>query len=81
MQEIDNCPSKRTLLSGAWGDFSYRKQKARFHQTALWCNLAPVGRELVRKMGNNLHMQTDNWLVSRDLSEAARTVGLPVMAR
>jgi glycosyltransferase involved in cell wall biosynthesis len=70
VQEIDNCPSKRTLLSGAWGDFSYRKQKARFHQTALWCNLTPV-EWLVRKMGSNLHMQTDNWLVSRDLSEAA----------
>jgi hypothetical protein len=26
---------------------------------------------MVRKMGNNLQMQTDNWLVSRELSEAA----------
>jgi len=26
---------------------------------------------MMRKMGNNLQMQTDNWLVSRELSEAA----------
>ena len=62
--------SKRTLLSGAWGHFIYRKSKARFTPSLLWNDLSPV-EWLIRKMGNNLHMQTDNWLVSRELTEAA----------
>ena len=70
VREIDNCPSKRTLLSGAWGHFSYRRRKARFTPTALWCDLTPADW-MVRKMGSNLQMQTDNWLVSRELSDAA----------
>jgi glycosyltransferase involved in cell wall biosynthesis len=67
---IDDCQSGRTLLSGAWGYFMYRKRKARFLPTALWCNLTPL-EWLLGKMGQNLHMQTDNWLVSRELSTAA----------
>jgi glycosyltransferase involved in cell wall biosynthesis len=70
VRRLDDCPTKRTLLSGAWAYFIYRKQKARFSPTLLWCDLTPL-EWLVRKMGNNLHMQTDNWLVSRALSEAA----------
>jgi len=62
--------SKRTLLSGAWGHFIYRQSKAQFVPTLLWHDLTPV-EWLVRKMGHNLHMQTDNWLVSRELTEAA----------
>ena len=60
----------RTLLSGAWGHFIYRQSKARFIETALWEDLQPA-EWLVRKMGSNLQMQTDNWLVSRELTEAA----------
>jgi glycosyltransferase involved in cell wall biosynthesis len=70
LRKLDDCPTKRTLLSGAWGDFHYRKRKARFLPTLLWCDLTPL-EWMMRKMGNNLHMQTDNWLVSRELSEAA----------
>lgn len=70
MRILDNCPSRRTLLSGAWARFMYRKRKARFVPTPLWCDLAPV-EWLLRKMGQSLQMQTDNWLVSRELSEAA----------
>jgi glycosyltransferase involved in cell wall biosynthesis len=67
---IEDCQSRRTLLSGAWAYFIYRKRKAQFSPTALWRNLTPL-EWLLTKMGQNLHMQTDNWLVSRDLSAAA----------
>jgi len=70
VRTLDECPTRRTLLSGAWAYFIYRKRKARFSPTPLWCDLTPV-EWMVRKIGNNLHMQTDNWLVSRELSEAA----------
>ena len=60
----------RKLLSGAWANFAYRIRKARFIHTALCEDLAPV-EWLLRKMGLNLHMQTDNWLVSRELSDTA----------
>src|SRR5436309_10092524 len=70
INKLDKCPSRTTLLSGAWGAFNYRLRKARFSPTALWCDLTPLDW-LLRKMGQNLHMQTDNWLVSRELSDAA----------
>jgi glycosyltransferase involved in cell wall biosynthesis len=70
VRRIQNGAGPRTLLSGAWGHFIYRKSKARFVPTPLWNDLSPV-EWLVRKMGQNLHMQTDNWLVSRELTEAA----------
>src|SRR5205814_2515828 len=62
--------SKRTLLSAAWGYFMYRPSKAKFIPTSLWCDLSPV-EWLLRKMEQNLHMQTTTWLVSRELTEAA----------
>jgi glycosyltransferase involved in cell wall biosynthesis len=70
LRKLQDCQSKRTLLSGAWGYFIYRTRKAKFSPTALWTNLTPV-EWLWRKMSQNLHMQTDNWLVSRELSTAA----------
>lgn len=70
VRRIETGLGKRTLLSGAWGNFIYRQSKARFIPTLLWDDLTPV-EWLVRKMGHNLHMQTDNWLVSRELTEAA----------
>lgn len=60
----------RILLSSPWGYFSYRKNRARFIPTSLWQDLSPV-EWLLRKMGENLHMQTATWLTSRRLSEAA----------
>jgi len=62
--------SKRVLLSSAWGRFIYRHNRAEFIPTALWCDLSPV-EWLLRKMGDNLFMQTASWLVSRELTEAA----------
>jgi glycosyltransferase involved in cell wall biosynthesis len=70
MEVAEQCPSKRTLISGAWGHFLYRQQQADFVPTALWRDL-PVNEWLLLKMGQNLHMQTATWLVSRALTEAA----------
>ena len=62
--------SRRVLLSSAWAFFNYRTNRARFVSTSLWHDLSPV-EWLVRKMGENLHMQTATWLTSRELTEAA----------
>jgi glycosyltransferase involved in cell wall biosynthesis len=62
--------TERTLLSCGWGSFMYRPRRAVFMPTALWCDLSPT-EWLIRKMGQNLHMQTATWLVSRRLTEAA----------
>jgi len=62
--------SRRTLLSAAWGYFNYRTERAKFVPTSLWQDLSPVEWAL-RKMNENLHMQTATWLTSRELAEAA----------
>jgi glycosyltransferase involved in cell wall biosynthesis len=62
--------SKRTLLSSPWAYFNYRPQRARFIPNSLWQDLTPV-EWLLRKMDENLHMQTATWLTSRELAEAA----------
>jgi glycosyltransferase involved in cell wall biosynthesis len=67
MREVDG---RRILLSSAWGSFNYRTNRTRFTATSLWQDLSPVDW-LVRKMGENLHMQTATWLTSRELTEAA----------
>jgi glycosyltransferase involved in cell wall biosynthesis len=70
MEAIERCQSKRTLFSSSWGYFFYRLNRAEFNPTPLWCDLSPV-EWLIRKMGQNLHMQTATWLVSRELTQAA----------
>ncbi|HSZ63745.1 MAG TPA: glycosyltransferase family 2 protein [Terriglobales bacterium] len=70
MEILNQCASKRTLVSAAWGKFRYRSHKAKFVRTALWCDLSP-SEWLLRRMGQNLYMQTATWLVSRELAEAA----------
>jgi hypothetical protein len=70
MEMAERCGSRRTLLSSAWGHFMYRPAKAKFIPTPLWCDQSPT-EWLLRKMGQNLHMQTATWLVSRELTEAA----------
>lgn len=69
MSEAERC-HPRDLLSSGWAYFVYRTAKARFVPTPLWENLAPV-EFLLRKMGQDQHMQTGTWLVSRELTEAA----------
>ena len=70
MEVAAQCQSRRTLLSSAWGYFMHRPQGAKLVPSPLWFDLSPV-EWLVRKMGQNLHMQTATWLVSRELTEAA----------
>ena len=70
IEALDPGRSKRTLVSSAWGRFMYRYYRAKFSPTALWCDLSPK-EWLLRKMGQNLYMQTATWLVSRELTEAA----------
>jgi len=67
LQETD---SKRILLSSPWAHFYYRTSAAQFMRNSLWQDLSPV-EWLLRKMGENLHMQNATWLVSREIAEAA----------
>lgn len=62
--------SRKILLSSPWAHFSYRTRFAHFVPNSLWNDLSPV-EWLLRKMGENLHMQTATWLTSRELVEAA----------
>ena len=52
------------------GHLCVRPHRVRFAPSALWADLTPA-EWLIRKMGQNLHMQTATWLVSRKLCEAA----------
>jgi len=67
---LQNSDTRQLLLSSPWAYFNYRTHRARFVPTSLWHNLLPV-EWLLRKMGENLHMQTATWLTSRELAEAA----------
>jgi glycosyltransferase involved in cell wall biosynthesis len=69
-EALNQCRSARTLLSSEWGRFLYRSHRAKFVPTALWSDLSPI-EWLLRKMSQNLHMQTATWLVSHELTEAA----------
>jgi glycosyltransferase involved in cell wall biosynthesis len=62
--------SPRILLSSPRGWFYYRTERAQFIPTSLWQDLSPV-EWLLRKMGENLPMQTATWLTSRELAERA----------
>lgn len=70
MEVVSQGISTKTLLSAEWGKFLYRSRLARFTPTALWCDLSPK-EWLLRKMEQNIFMQTSTWLVSRELTEAA----------
>jgi len=70
MRVLEQYPDKRKLLSGGFAKFMYRWYRTQFVPTELWHDLSPA-EWLVRKMGQNLYMQTATWLVSRELTEAA----------
>ena len=70
LRRCGEADSRRILLSSPWAYFNYRTSRARFVPTSLWQDLSPV-EWLLRKMGENLHMQTATWLTSRELAEAA----------
>jgi glycosyltransferase involved in cell wall biosynthesis len=70
MEVVQQLQDRRTLVSGGWGRFLYQHHRAKFVPTLLWADLSPA-EWLIRKMANNLHMQTATWLLSRELAEAA----------
>jgi len=70
MEVAQQTADKRLLISGAWGLFMHRPFRADFRPSPLWHNL-PRAEWLMRKMENNVYMQTATWLVSRELVEAA----------
>ncbi len=62
--------SRRVLHSSPWAPFHYRIRGAGFVRNSLCQDLSPV-EFLLRKIGENLHMQNATWLVSRELARAA----------
>jgi glycosyltransferase involved in cell wall biosynthesis len=70
MESLQGSRGKKTLLSAPYGKFMYRWYQADFVPSQLWHDLSPT-EWLLRKMGQNLFMQTATWLVSRELTEAA----------
>lgn len=69
MEMVGQVSNKRILFSSEWGRFMYRASHAKFISTPLWGDLSPL-EWLLRKMGQNLHMQPATWLVSRELMDA-----------
>ena len=67
---LKDADTKRLLLSSQWAPFYFRTHNVRFVQNALCQDLTPV-EWLLRKMSQNLHMQTSTWLTSRELIQAA----------
>lgn len=70
MEALGNRVDPKMLLSGEWGSFMYRPARARFTPSGLWGDLTK-SEWLIRKMSENVYMQTASWLVSRELTEAA----------
>jgi len=70
MEIVERGCGKRTLISGAWGYFMHRPNRAVFQRGPLWQDLSRA-EWLMRKMEQNTYMQTATWLVSRELAEAA----------
>jgi glycosyltransferase involved in cell wall biosynthesis len=70
LSALDRTSGPRTVLSSAWGRFMHSRSRARFVPTALWHDLSPV-EWLLRRLEDNLYMQTATWLVSREVTAAA----------
>ena len=70
MEAATHISNKRVLFSSEWGRFMYRARRAKFISTPLWADLSPL-EWLLRKMGQNLHMQPATWLISREITEAS----------
>jgi glycosyltransferase involved in cell wall biosynthesis len=70
LEALGSSQDKRILLSGGWGPFLYRYHRTKFTPSSLWADLTPA-EWLVRKLSQNIYMQTASWLTSRELVEAA----------
>lgn len=60
----------RVLLSGSFGRFYYRLEKAQIRPDSLWKDLDPIDYFLI-KFRENTWLHPSVWLVSRKLTEAA----------
>jgi glycosyltransferase involved in cell wall biosynthesis len=67
MEVVEQGCGKRVLISGAWGHFMHRADRALFQPSPLWQDLSRA-EWLMRKMEHNTYMQTATWLVSRELA-------------
>jgi glycosyltransferase involved in cell wall biosynthesis len=70
MRVAEEVADRRLLLSGAFGTFYHETSRAKFVKTSLWRDVTPLEYFLVRFCENTC-FQTDAWLVSRELTEAA----------
>jgi len=70
MAVLSQIGNKRVLVSSEFGKFLHQWNRAEFVPSRLWNDLSPT-EWLLRKMGDNLYMQTATWLVSRELTEAS----------
>src|SRR5207302_57464 len=61
LSAVQGSANMRTLFSGACGHFRFRPDRATFNATALCSDLAPL-EFLLRKIEQNLFMQTATWL-------------------
>lgn len=60
----------RVLLSGSFGTFYYRKEKAKYRPDSLWNDLEKIDYFLI-KFTENTWMHPSVWLVSRNLTDMA----------
>jgi glycosyltransferase involved in cell wall biosynthesis len=70
MRVAEERGDRSLAMSGAFGTFYYRPERAVFSPTSLWRDLTPVEYFLTR-FTDNVYFQTDAWLVSRELCAAA----------
>jgi GT2 family glycosyltransferase len=70
MQAAADLADPRVPLSCPFGTFYHRTDRADFVRTSLWRDLTPI-EYFVTRFRENLCFQTDAWLVSRELTEAA----------
>jgi glycosyltransferase involved in cell wall biosynthesis len=70
MRAASEVADRFVLLSGPFGTFYHRPERATFVPTTLWADLAPVDYFLTR-FNDNVFFQTGAWLTSRELTAAA----------
>ena len=70
MRVAHEVSDRQTLFSCPFGVFYFRSERAVFTPTTLWRDLTPIDYFLTRFLDNTC-FQTDAWLVSRELTDAA----------
>jgi len=70
MEVVESIGSDRILLSGSFGTFYFRPEKARFERSELWRDSSPL-EYFYTKFEQDDWIHTTCWLVSRKLTEAA----------